>query len=177
MTGCTPTGNTFLSPTVLSGGLSNVAMTDEIAGDADLLARRCAEAMYDRDQASQNLGMRIVDIAAGRATLRMQVTEAMINGHGICHGGYIVLLADSAFAFACNTTNRRTVAQGLDVTFLAVVVAGAELEAAAALRSQRGRSGLYDVTVRRIDADNGSEIIAELRGRSRTVSGTILTEE
>jgi acyl-CoA thioesterase len=152
-------------------------MTEAIGTEADRLARRCAEAMYGRDRASQHLGMRIVDIGAGRATLRMRVTETMINGHGICHGGYVVLLADSAFAFACNTANRRTVAQGLDVTFLAAVYADAELEAAAQLRSQRGRSGLYDVTVRRLGAGGEDEIVAELRGRSRITSGTILAEE
>jgi acyl-CoA thioesterase len=153
-------------------------MSDETGtSEADLLARRCAAAMYDRDQASRHLGMRIVDVAAGRATLRMRVTETMINGHGICHGGYVVLLADSAFAFACNTANLRTVAQGLDVVFLAAVHAGAELEAAAVRRSQRGRSGVYDVTVRRLGTSDADEIVAELRGRSRTISGTILAEE
>ena len=146
------------------------------SSEADLLARRCAAAMYERDVASQRLGMRIVDVAAGRATLRMRVTETMINGHGICHGGYVVLLADSAFAFACNTTNQRTVAQGLDVVFLAAVQAGAELEATAVRRAERGRSGVYDVTVRRRD-DGADEIVAELRGQSRTISGTILSEE
>lgn len=152
-------------------------MTDDIESDADVLAQRCAEAMFARDRASRHLRMRVVDVAAGRATLRMRVTAAMINGHGICHGGYVVLLADSAFAFACNTTNQRTVAQGLDVTFLTPVSAGAELEAVAAVRSQHGRSGVYDVTVRRVDASGDGEVVAELRGRSRTVSGTILTEE
>jgi acyl-CoA thioesterase len=151
-------------------------MTDETGSDADRLALRCAEAMYARDRASQRLGIHIVDVAAGRATLRMQVTEDMINGHGICHGGYVVLLADSAFAFACNTANQRTVAQGLDVTFLTAVPIGATLEAAAGLRSERGRSGVYDVTVRRVDVSDDGEIVAELRGRSRIISGTILTE-
>jgi acyl-CoA thioesterase len=145
--------------------------------EADLLARRCAAALYERDVASRRLGMRIVDVAAGRATLRMRITETMINGHGICHGGYMVLLADSAFAFACNTTNQRTVAQGLDVIFLATVQAGAELEATAVRRSQRGRSGVYDVTVRRLGDGEADETVAELRGRSRTISGTILSED
>src|SRR5688572_30090082 len=147
------------------------------SSEADVLARRCAAAMYDRDIASQHLGMRIVEVAAGRATLRMRVTETMINGHGICHGGYVVLLADSAFAFACNTANQRTVAQGLDVVFLAAVQPGAELEATAVRRSERGRSGVYDVTVRRLGDETEGEIVAELRGRSRTISGTILSED
>jgi acyl-CoA thioesterase len=145
--------------------------------EADLLARRCAAAMYARDVASQHLGMSIVEVAAGRATLRMRVTETMINGHGICHGGYVVLLADSAFAFACNTSNQRAVAQGLDVVFLAAVEAGVELEATAVRRAQRGRSGVYDVTVRQLGDGAEGEIVAELRGRSRTISGTILSED
>ena len=121
--------------------------------------------------------MRVIDVAAGRAIVRMRVGADMINGHGICHGGYVVLLADSAFAFACNTANQRTVAQGLDVNFLAAVSAGAELEAVAALRSQRGRSGVYDITVRRVDAGGDGEVVAELRGRSRVIAGTVLAEE
>lgn len=145
--------------------------------EADLLARRCAEAMYARDVASQHLGMRIVEVAAGRATLRMRVTETMINGHGICHGGYVVLLADSAFAFACNTSNQRTVAQGLEVVFLAAVESGADLEATAVRRAQRGRTGIYDVTVRQLGDEAEGEIVAEVRGRSRTISGTILSKD
>jgi acyl-CoA thioesterase len=151
-------------------------MTADTAAEADLLARRCADAMYARDEASRHLGMRIVDVAAGRATLRMTVTDIMINGHGICHGGYVVLLADSAFAFACNTANQPTVAQGLDVIFLRAVHAGDVLEAAAVRRSQRGRSGVYDVTVRRVGA-HPDEIVAELRGRSRALPGSILPVE
>ncbi len=152
-------------------------MTADPVPEADLLARRCAAAMYERDEASQHLGMRIVDVAAGRATLRMRVTGVMINGHGICHGGYVVLLADSAFAFACNTANQPTVAQGLDVIFLRSAKAGDELEAAAVRRSQRGRSGVYDVTVRRVGATDPDEIVAELRGRSRALPGSILPVE
>ena len=87
--------------------------------------------MYAADRASQHLGMTIEDIGPGRATLRMPVTDTMINGHDICHGGYVVLLADSAFAFACNTYNQRTVAQGLDVTFLRAVRLGEVLVAVA----------------------------------------------
>ena len=137
----------------------------------DDLARRCAEAMYRDDLASRHLGMLIDEVAAGRATVRMTVTDTMINGHDICHGGYIVLLADSAFAFACNTYNRRTVAQGLDVTFLAAAHRGDVLVAEAVERSRAGRTGIYDVTVRR-----GDEPIAEFRGRSRTISGSLVDD-
>jgi acyl-CoA thioesterase len=99
----------------------------------------------------------------------MTVTETMINGHDICHGGYIVLLADTAFAFACNTYDRRTVAVGADVSFLASARLGDALVAVAVERTRRGRSGLYDVTVTR-----GGEVIAEFRGRSLMVAGTLL---
>jgi phenylacetic acid degradation protein PaaD len=137
------------------------------------LARRCAEAMYAADRASQHLGMTIEDVAPGRATLRMPVTDIMINGHDICHGGYVVLLADSAFAFACNTYNQRTVAQGLDVTFLRAVRLGDVLVAVATERARQGRTGIYDVTVSR----QSGEVVAEFRGRSRTIDGTLVDVE
>jgi acyl-CoA thioesterase len=137
------------------------------------LAQRCAEAMYGADRASQHLGMTIEEVAPGRATLRMPVTDIMINGHDICHGGYVVLLADSAFAFACNTYNQRTVAQGLDVTFLRAVRRGDVLVAVATERARQDRTGIYDVTVSR----EGGEVVAEFRGRSRTIGGTLVDVE
>jgi acyl-CoA thioesterase len=139
----------------------------------DALAQRCAETMYATDRASQHLGMTIEEVAPGRATLRMPVTDIMINGHDICHGGYVVLLADSAFAFACNTYNQRTVAQGLDVTFLRAVRLGDMLVAVATERARQGRTGIYDVTVSR----EGGDVVAEFRGRSRTIDGTLLDVE
>jgi len=149
---------------------SNVPMSDE-----EELARRCAEAMWANDRASQALGMRIESVGPGRATLTMPVTELMINGHDICHGGYIVTLADSAFAFACNTYNRVTVAQTIDVTFLAPVRAGDLLRAEAVERARRGRSGIYDVTVTRVGAGGEpDEVVAEFRGRSRTLAGSLV---
>jgi acyl-CoA thioesterase len=98
----------------------------------------------------------------------MRVTATMVNGHGVGHGGYVALLADTAFAFACNTYDARTVAQGFDISLLAPVYAGDELVATATERFRRGRSGLYDVTVRR-----GDEVVAEFRGRSRVIGGAI----
>jgi acyl-CoA thioesterase len=133
------------------------------------LARRCAEALYKADAATQRLGITISGVAPGRATAIMRVTETMVNGHGVGHGGYVALLADTAFAFACNTYDARTVAQGFDISLLAPVYAGDELVAEAVERSRRGRSGIYDVTVRR-----GDEVVAEFRGRSRVVGGAIL---
>jgi acyl-CoA thioesterase len=102
----------------------------------------------------------------------MRVTVTMVNGHGVGHGGYVALLADTAFAFACNTYDARTVAQGFDISLLAPVYAGDELIATAAERFRRGRSGLYDVTVRR-----GDEVVAEFRGRSRTIAGAIISPQ
>ena len=128
-------------------------------------AEQQAAAMYAADLASQSLGIRIHDVGPGRATATMLVTDAMVNGHGICHGGYVFLLADTAFAFACNTRGPAVVAAGADVSFLAPVRAGEELVAEAAERVVRGRSGLYDVTVR-----CGDLVVAEFRGRSRALS-------
>ena len=128
-------------------------------------AEQQAAAMYAADLASQSLGIRTHDVGPGRAAATMLVTEAMVNGHGICHGGYVFLLADTAFAFACNTRGPAVVAAGADVSFLAPVRAGEELVAEAAERVVRGRSGLYDVTVR-----CGDLVVAEFRGRSRALS-------
>jgi acyl-CoA thioesterase len=128
-------------------------------------AQEQAAAMYAGDLASQSLGIQVRDVAAGRATATMRVTESMVNGHGICHGGYVFLLADTAFAFACNTRGPAVVAAGADVTFLAPVRAGDELVAEGVERVVRGRSGLYDVTVR-----CGETVVAEFRGRSRALS-------
>ena len=133
--------------------------------DADDVARRCAEAMYAADRSSQHLGIEITDVAPGRARARMIVADTMVNGHGIAHGGYVFLLADTAFAFACNTYDVVTVAAAADVVFVAPARAGDDLVAEAAERTRFGRSGVYDVTVRR----SGGEIVAEFRGHSRAL--------
>jgi len=125
--------------------------------DADDVARRCAEAMYAADRSSQHLGIEITDVAPGRARARMIVADTMVNGHGIAHGGYVFLLADTAFAFACNTYDVVTVAAAADVVFVAPARAGDDLVAEAAERTRFGRSGVYDVTVRR----SGGEIVAD----------------
>ncbi|MFC6882440.1 MULTISPECIES: hydroxyphenylacetyl-CoA thioesterase PaaI [Actinomadura] len=130
------------------------------------LARRCARAMYGEDRVAQDLGMEIADVAPGRAVLRMAVAPAMVNGFGIAHGGYLFLLADSAFAYACNSRDVVTVAAAGDVVFVAPARAGDVLEAEAAERARFGRSGVYDVTVRRVP---DGEVIAEFRGTSRTI--------
>ncbi|TMR99335.1 hydroxyphenylacetyl-CoA thioesterase PaaI [Nonomuraea basaltis] len=121
--------------------------------------------MMDADTASAALGIELTELAAGRAVCRMTVTDQMINGHDLCHGGYVFLLADTAFACACNTHGPVTVAAGAEITFVSPARAGDVLVAEAAERTRYGRSGIYDITVRRPDG----EVVAEFRGRSREV--------
>lgn len=135
------------------------------------MARRCAETMYARDKVAQDLGMEITEVAPGRARLRMTVADTMVNGHGIAHGGYVFLLADSAFAYACNTHDAVTVAASADVVFVAPAGAGDVLEAAAVERNRYGRSGIYDVTVRRVP---DGEVVVEFRGGSRSREQRVL---
>jgi acyl-CoA thioesterase len=132
----------------------------------DDLARACAEAMWRDDDASQGLGMEILDVKAGQATLAMTVKPHMVNGHGIAHGGFIFLLADSTFAFACNSRNERAVAAQCNISFIKPGKLGDRLVATAKEISWTGRSGIYDV---RVTVDGVA--IAELRGHSRTVGG------
>ena len=133
------------------------------------LGRACAEAMWAEDQASQVLGMRIVAIAPGRAVVEMPVRDDMTNGHGIGHGGFIYALADSAFAFACNTYNRRTVAFRCDIHYLTAVRSGDLLVAEAVERQRTARNGIYDVVVR-----SGDTVVAEFRGTSREIGGELV---
>jgi acyl-CoA thioesterase len=133
--------------------------------DPQALAERAAAAMYDADLASRHLGIQIDQVAPGQATALMQVRDTMLNGHAICHGGYVFLLADTAFAFACNTYGPTTVAAACDVVFLGPAHLGDELIAEATERHRFGRSGIYDVTVRLPD----TSVIAEFRGQSRTL--------
>jgi acyl-CoA thioesterase len=132
----------------------------------DDLARACAEAMWKEDDASKGLGMEILQIGAGEATLAMTVKPNMVNGHGIAHGGFIFALADSAFAFACNSHNERAVAAQCNISFIRPGKLGDRLIAAAREISRTGRSGIYDVRV-----TSGDTAIAELRGHSRTLGG------
>ncbi|GAA1548042.1 hydroxyphenylacetyl-CoA thioesterase PaaI [Kribbella hippodromi] len=136
------------------------------------LAARVAAAMWAEDTASAGLGMRLLDVGVGTARLELTVRDDMVNGHGIAHGGFVFSLADSAFAFACNSRNQVTVAQTCDIVFVAPAHRGDVLVATATERTSFGRNAIYDVTVTR-----GDEVIAEFRGRSRQLSGTILPEE
>jgi acyl-CoA thioesterase len=138
----------------------------------DDIARASAEAMWKEDGASRGLGMQILEIKPGQATLSMTVQPHMTNGHGIAHGGFIFTLADSAFAFACNSRNDKTVAAQGNITFIRPGKLGDVLVATAREVSRSGRSGIYDVRV-----VAGSEAIAEFRGHSRTIAGTWLSPD
>ena len=140
--------------------------------DPQSVAEGSARAMYAQDHASQALGMRILEVRPGYARLSMTVREDMVNGHELCHGGLIFTLADSAFAFACNTYNSVTVASAANVEFLLPARLGDELTATAEERSRSKRTGVYDVVVR-----NGQgESVALFRGRSHELGGSITTE-
>ncbi|WP_209021240.1 hydroxyphenylacetyl-CoA thioesterase PaaI [Paracoccus ravus] len=137
------------------------------------LAEASAAAMWNDDSASQRLGMSLDHIAPGEADLAMTITADMSNGHGNCHGGYMFTLADSAFAFACNSYNQMAVAQHCAITYLIPGRIGDRLTAQAREVSRRGRSGIYDI---RITNQDGAHV-AEFRGHSRTVKGTHLPVE
>jgi len=145
------------------------AIDDTAAMAPDELARACADAMWAQDNASQGLGMERLKIAAGHAVLAMTVGPQMVNGHGIAHGGFIFTLADSAFAFACNTYNERTVAAHCQISFIRAGKLGDRLVATAREISRSGRSGIYDIRV-----TAGDQVIAEFRGYSRTIGGAII---
>jgi acyl-CoA thioesterase len=140
--------------------------------DAIEIAQKSADAMWAEDTASRALGMRIEKVGPGLAILSMTVTLNMVNGHGLCHGGYIYTLADAAFALACNSHNERHTGQHCAVTFLAPGRLGMRLLAEARERHRGARSGIYDVSVR---TDTG-ETIAEFRGHSRSIAGTSVPE-
>jgi acyl-CoA thioesterase len=139
--------------------------------DPDDLAAATASAMWARDRTAQALGMMVVSIRAGHATLSMPVREDMVNGHHICHGGMIFTLADTAFAYACNSYNQNTVASACQIDFIAPAHEGETLEAEATERSATGRTGVYDVTVR----TNAGKIIALFRGKSHRIGGEVIT--
>jgi acyl-CoA thioesterase len=139
------------------------------APSPDDLARACAEAMWKEDDASKGLGMELVEVKSGWAKLSMTVQPQMVNGQRIAHGGFIFTLADSAFAFACNTHNERAVAAQGTITFIRPGKLGDRLVATAREISRSGRSGIYDVSVTVDDI-----VIAEFRGHSRVIAGTWL---
>ena len=133
------------------------------------LAQRCAEALWAHDRASQGLGMSLDDAGAGTAVLSMMVGLDMVNGHGICHGGFIFTLADSAFAVASNSYDERHVAQHCAITYLRPVVEGERLDATATEVARGKRSGVYDIVV-----TAGGDPVALFRGHSRGIGGTVI---
>lgn len=139
--------------------------------DPQALARACADLMWADDRASQAMAMAIETVAPGSARLAMTVAAHMVNGHGLCHGGYIFALADSALAFACNSHNEKSVAQHCAISFLRPARLGMRLVATAQERTRAGRNGIYDVTV-----TAGGEVIAEFRGASRSLGEKFLEE-
>jgi acyl-CoA thioesterase len=144
-----------------------------MARDAAEVARLSADAMWADDKASQGMGMEIFEVGPGLARLSMLVTERMVNGHGLCHGGFIFTLADSAFAFAGNSHGQPAVAQHCAITYVAPARLGMRLIAEARERQRGERSGIYDVTVR----DDSGAVIAEFRGNARTLPGSLIDRE
>ena len=138
--------------------------------EAQTLADATAEAMYSRDRAAQALGIRIVRVQPGASLLTMDVRSDMVNGHHICHGGMIFSLADTAFAYACNSYNKNTVASACHIDFLAPAKEGETLEAEAVERSAAGRTGVYDITVRIA----GGKTVALFRGKSYRINGEVI---
>ena len=136
------------------------------------LAEACAASMWADDLASQRLGMQLVSVSPGKATLRMEVVESMANGHGDCHGGHTFALADSAFAFACNSHNQRVVGQQANITYLAPVSVGDVLTATGHEKFRKGRSGVYDIEV----TNQRGDLVAVFRGHSRTIKGAHLPD-
>ncbi len=140
--------------------------------EAQSLAERVATGMYARDRASQAMGMRIAAIGPGYAELTMTVRADMLNGHAICHGGFIFTLADSAFAFACNSYNLTTVASGGAIDFVAPAREGDVLTAMARERSVSGRTGVYDIEV----TNQRGETVAYFRGKSYRIKGHVVED-
>ena len=143
------------------------------AASAQALAERAAGALLGRDRASQALGMRLLDVAPGRARVLMRVRADMLNGHGLCHGGLVFALADSAFACACNSHNESTVAAAAAIDFLAPAREDDELTAEASELWRSGRNGLYEIVI----ANQRGERIALFRGRSYRVAGQLVSAE
>lgn len=136
-------------------------------------AEKCAQIMFENDAASPGLGMTLDAVGPGTARMSMMVRPDMLNGHHICHGGFIFTLADSCFAFACNSYNQNTVAQQNQITYLAPGQPGERLSAHAVEVSRTGRSGVYDVTV----VGEDGRTVALFRGLSRSIKGQHFLEE
>ena len=140
--------------------------------NAQDIAEATRDAMWANDRASKALGMQVLAIGPGNATLAMTVRDDMLNGHDLCHGGLVATLADSAFAFACNAGNEVTVASGFDINLLTAARLGDVLTARASEVSRAGRTGVYDIAV----SNQRGEAVAVFRGRSYAFKGKALVE-
>ena len=143
-----------------------------MSAEADRLARRVAEHMFARDGTALAWGLEVEAASEGYALVALTLRPDMLNGHGTAHGGMVFALADSAFAFACNSRNVATVAQGASIVFLSAASAGERLVAEAVERALEGRTGVYDITVRA-----GSRVIATFQGQSRGLGRPFLPED
>lgn len=142
--------------------------------DAHSLAHKVGESMFAADTASRlTMGMELLGCTPGRALMRMQVRELHLNGHLICHGGFIFTLADSTFAFACNSYNHVTVAAGCSIEFLKPARLGDVLTCEGVEQTRQGRHGVYDMTVR----NQHGEVVALFRGKSTSIAGTVIPQE
>ena len=151
--------------------MAEPAHTPELTpAEAQQLAQDAAKAMWSRDHAAQALGMVITEVTPGTSRLTMQVRQEMVNGHAICHGGMLFTLADTAFAYACNSYNRNTVASACSIDFLAPAHLGDSLVAVAVERAQSGRSGVYDVIVSTAEG----KTVALFRGKSARIQGEVI---
>jgi acyl-CoA thioesterase len=139
----------------------------------DELARATAQSMYDADACSRALGLKLLEVRAGYARMHMKVRPDFLNGHQICHGGLIFTLADSTFAFACNSYNINTVAAGCSIEFLRPVPADEELTAEATEQTLSGRNGIYDIRV----TNRAGETVAMFRGKSTQIRGTVIPSD
>jgi acyl-CoA thioesterase len=144
-------------------------MQPDVQMSAQQLAELAGRTMYERDPASQRLGMTLDQIRPGYALMRMRVREDMLNGHGTCHGGYIFMLADSAFAFACNSHNFNTVGAGCSIDYLAPGREGDVLSAEAVEQALSGKTGVYDIVV----TNQEGRKVALFRGKSHRVNGMV----
>ena len=145
----------------------------EKAATAQRRAERAAHALFERDRASQGMGMRLTGIRPGWARVTLKVRADMVNGHGVCHGGIVFMLGDSALAFACNSHNDATVAAAAAIDFLAAAREGDELTAEASELWRSKRQGIYEITV----ANQRGERIALFRGRSSRIEGQVVSGE
>jgi acyl-CoA thioesterase len=146
---------------------TGAAALDPASMTPNALAAEVARRMWDGDRATQALGMELLEVRAGYARIRMPIRRDMTNGHGICHGGFMFLLADSTFAFACNSHNQRAVAASAEIHFIASAHEGDVLTAEGVEQHLAGRSGVYDMRV----TDQNGRLIALFRGKSATIKG------